>query len=223
MKTKTAERTTELFKQFVGQENLNPEQASQFERYLALLLEWNDKINLTAITQPAQIIKDHFQDSLHLKEQVNLSSVSMICDIGSGAGFPGIPLKIAFPHLKVILLEVTLKKVEFLKAVIKALDLQDIEVCELDWRTFLRKTQYPIDLFVTRASLPIDELLRVFKPSSPYKDKQIVYWASQHWVPAEKEQSFVRREESYKVGFKVRKLIFFASLRPVRATARQDS
>ncbi len=209
MKTKTAERTTELFKQFVGQENLSSEQASQFERYLALLLEWNDKINLTAITQPSQIIKDHFQDSLYLKEQVDLKTISMICDVGSGAGFPGIPLKIAFPHLKVILLEVTLKKVQFLTAVIKALDLQDIEVCELDWRTFLRKTNHTIDLFVTRASLPMEELLRVFKPSSPYNQRTIIYWASQHWVPTEKDKPFVVKEFSYKVGFKVRKLVFF--------------
>src|SRR5438552_813274 len=132
MKTKTPERTAELFNQFIGQENLTQEQASLFERYQALLLDWNEKINLTAITQPAQIVKDHFQDSLYVKHQVDFTKISMICDVGTGAGFPGIPLKIAFPHLKVILLEVTLKKVEFLNHVIKALDLQDIEVCDLD-------------------------------------------------------------------------------------------
>ena len=71
---------------------------------------------------------------------VDLNKVKVIVDVGSGAGFPGIPLKILFPHLGIILIEVNKKKQRFLQTVIRILELKDIEVCGLDWRTFLRKT-----------------------------------------------------------------------------------
>ena len=80
----------------------------------------------------------------------------------------------------------------------------------MDWRTFLRKTDEPIELFVSRASLHTDELMRMFKPSCPYNNRQLVYWASVEWQITKQEEPFFEREIEYMVKTKKRRLIFFA-------------
>lgn len=188
---------------------LSNSQIEQFQKYLDLLLAWNENMNLTAIVRPEQIINDHFMDSLELDALVDLSKLSMFADVGSGAGFPGIPLKIKYPHLKVVLIEVVGKKIAFLRNLVQELALEDVELYTLDWRTFLRKTEYPIDIFLTRASLPLDELYRMFKPSSPYKRQRLVYWASRLWVAQEPDKDYLVKEHEYQVANKKRKLAVF--------------
>jgi len=195
---------------FIASEQLHKDQINQFEKYLSLLLEWNKITNLTAITDIAAIIKYHFQDSLQAAKEVDFAMVRSIVDVGSGAGLPGIPLKIRYPHLFVLLIEVNRKKIAFLHAVIEALKIKSIEVYSLDWRTFLRKTVYNVDMVCARASLKPEELIRMFKPSSPYKKATLLYWASEQWVPGKKEQPLVKKEILYTVGNKKRKLIFFS-------------
>ena len=97
-----------------------------FNLYLQELLEWNKKFNLTAITDPDEIRRKHFEDSLLLLQTVQLTNESVV-DVGAGAGFPGIPLKITCPGIKLTLLEATKKKVDFLKHLIQVLDLTDTE------------------------------------------------------------------------------------------------
>ncbi|MBR2700493.1 MAG: 16S rRNA (guanine(527)-N(7))-methyltransferase RsmG [Erysipelotrichaceae bacterium] len=105
---------------------LTTEQLAQFDLYASLLVEWNEKFNLTAITDREGIFVKHFYDSLLL--QAPFKDTDTLCDVGSGAGFPGIPLKIAYPHLKVSLMEPTGKRCVFLNEVISQLKLTDIEV-----------------------------------------------------------------------------------------------
>ncbi len=198
-----------LWKKFCTEQKLSDQQAEQFATYLQLLQEWNKKINLTTLISFPEICAQHFQDSLVLDQFVDISSLRMIADIGSGGGFPGLPLKIKYPHLFVILIEVVGKKVAFLKAVIEKLGLQGVEVVDLDWRTFLRKTDFPIDLFCARASLSVSELVRMFKPSSPYRNAELVYWAPHAWQPAEDEEQFVKREETYRLKGRGKRLVFF--------------
>lgn len=190
---------------------LSEYQISQFEKYIDLLLAWNENMSLTAIVRPEQIILDHFMDSLELGAIADVSKLTMIADVGSGAGFPGIPLKIKYPHLKVVLIEVVGKKIAFLRNLIQEMGLENVELYTLDWRTFLRKTEYPIDIFLTRASLPMEELFRMFKPSSPYKAQRLVYWASRLWVPQELEKRFLVEEYDYQLGHKKRKLAVFSA------------
>lgn len=111
--------------------SLSGRQLEQFFQFYKLLTEWNEKMNLTAITEESQVVRKHFTDSLSLVKAVdekNLSrkGVSLI-DVGTGAGFPGIPLKIAFPELKVTLLDSLNKRVKFLEVVCQELGLEQIQ------------------------------------------------------------------------------------------------
>lgn len=198
-----------VWQSFVRSEQLTEHQAQQFERYFFLLLEWNEKINLTRITDVSAIIAYHFQDSLAIANHVDFTTVRGVGDVGTGAGFPGIPLSIKFPDLPMTLLEVCLKKAAFLRLVIQELGLVNCQVSTLDWRTFLRQTQEPIDIFLSRASLQPEELVRMFKPVSPYKDGQLVYWASQHWQPEGDAKKYLVKTGEYAVGDQRRLYAFF--------------
>ena len=110
---------------------LTPEQIEQFLTYYELLVEWNQKMNLTAITEYDEVMKKHFIDSLSLVKAVDFLNEGMDCeknviDVGTGAGFPGLALKIAFPKLQVTLLDSLNKRILFLEEVIQKLGLQGV-------------------------------------------------------------------------------------------------
>lgn len=200
-----------LWQQFSKRHNLTTEQLEQFQLYYNMLKSTNEIHNLTAITDLESVIYSHFDDSLALNDLVNCNELKVIADVGTGGGFPGIPLKIVYPHLRVILIEVTYKKIQFLNDVINALNLTSIETNDTDWRTFLRKTEYPIELFCARASLQPSELLRIFKPACIYKNSRLVYWASKTWKPEPGESSYIKNIATYQAGKKQRRLILFQS------------
>lgn len=106
---------------------LNEKQLSQFQTYYEMLIETNKVMNLTAITEYDEVVDKHFVDSLSLIQAVDLNQSLKVIDVGTGAGFPGIPLKIAFPELKIVLLDSLNKRINFLNRVIEALELTDIE------------------------------------------------------------------------------------------------
>jgi len=195
---------------FQKNENLSEEQLEKFKKYEAILSEWNQEINLTAIKDLPGIIRQHFVDSLVLRQFMDLKKVKSIVDVGAGAGFPALPLKIVFPHLNILLIEVKRKKQKFLKALIEELELKDVEICDLDWRTFLRTTEGEIDLFVTRATFDEVELCRMFRSNSVYNKSKLVYWVSQEWESEPKVEKYLKEIKEYKLGKKVRKLSFWS-------------
>ena len=105
---------------------LEEEQINQFYKYMNILIEWNKNINLTAITDPKEVILKHFIDSIYVLKNIEISSNSSVIDIGTGAGFPGIPLKIVRKDLNVTLLDSLNKRIMFLDNVINNLGLKDI-------------------------------------------------------------------------------------------------
>ena len=202
-----------LWSEFIQEYKLNATQVDQFNQYFSLVKKYNELFNLTTIVDPANIISYHFQDSLVVSKFLEFKAISMIADVGTGAGFPGIPLKILFPHLNVKLIEVSNKKIDFLNVVIEQLDLKKCAVINMDWRTMLRKTDEPIDLFISRASLHTDELMRMFRPSCIYNNRTLIYWASKEWQLAKIEEPFFQKEVLYSIKNRTRRLIFFNSAR----------
>src|SRR5438045_8675177 len=103
---------------------LNDEQVQQIQQYTKTLWVWNEKINLTAIRDPLEMLYRHFCESMYAAQAVPLES-GRLADVGSGGGFPGLALKIMRPGLRVYLVESNIKKLNFLEAVIRDMDLQD--------------------------------------------------------------------------------------------------
>ncbi len=202
----------DIWQSFAEQEQLSAHALEQFKTYASLLNDFRERMNLTAITGTENIVRDHFQDSLKLAQFIEMDKVRAICDVGSGGGFPGLPLKIKFPHLSVILIEVNNKKIQFLETVVSVLGLDNVIVSPLDWRTFLRTTTYDIDLFLARASLHTDELVRLLKPGSHYKKANLIYWASKEWQAGKIESPYVKNEYAYEIGSKKRRYIVLSAL-----------
>ena len=107
---------------------LNDTQLEQFDTFYRLVVDWNNKVNLTAITDSSDFAVKHIIDSISIWSDEKFVNVNTFIDVGTGAGFPGIPLKIYRPHLKVTLLDSLAKRINFLKAVVEALNLENIKL-----------------------------------------------------------------------------------------------
>ncbi|MBQ6477197.1 MAG: 16S rRNA (guanine(527)-N(7))-methyltransferase RsmG [Bacilli bacterium] len=136
---------------------INPtqEQLSQLEEYYNLLIEWNNKMNLTRITEKKEVYLKHFYDSLTINKIINLNDYNTLCDIGTGAGFPGIVLKIFYPHLEITLVDAREKKLKFLDEVIKKLNLKNISTKHIRAEEYSEK----FDIVTARAVANIQKLL----------------------------------------------------------------
>lgn len=140
---------------------LNAEQISQLERYGDLLIEWNEKFNLTAITEKEEIYVKHFLDCLIL---TNYQLSGKLADVGTGAGFPAIVLKIACPQLSITMLEPNNKKISFLNEVIRHLDLKDIVAVNQRAEDFAREHYEEFDFVTSRAVASLNILSELCLP-----------------------------------------------------------
>ncbi|GAA3015472.1 16S rRNA (guanine(527)-N(7))-methyltransferase RsmG [Tetragenococcus solitarius] len=145
---------------------LTQKQMEQFEHYYKLLIEWNEKINLTAITDKKEVYLKHFYDSVALALSVELDKKASICDIGSGAGFPSIPLKIIFPELKVTIVDSLNKRINFLRTLVSELELNEVFLFHDRAETFGQAPTYraSYDYVVARAVARLNVLSELCLP-----------------------------------------------------------
>lgn len=144
--------------------NLNEYQKSQFREYYKILSEENQKYNITAITEETDVYIKHFYDSLAGSFAMDFSGVKTYCDIGSGGGFPAIPLKIMFPHLRLTLIEPNGKKVNFLKMLLNRLALPDVEIISERAESFVEVRREHYDVVSARAVAILPMLLELSIP-----------------------------------------------------------
>ena len=155
--------------------HLSPEQIAQFEVYERELLAWNERVNLTAITAPEAVQARHFLDSLSIAQVIALRPGMRVIDIGSGAGFPGLPLQIAFPDLRVTLLESTGKKVTFLHHIIDTLGLTNARTlhARAEDAAHMPEERDAYDLVLARAVARLPSLLEYMLPFAALRGRCI--------------------------------------------------
>ena len=144
--------------------DITEEQLKQLEEYYNLLIEWNSKINLTRIVEKEDVYLKHFYDSATINKIINLNEISNFCDFGTGAGFPGLVIKILFPKLNVTLVDSLNKRINFLNQVIEKLNLKNITTVHSRIEDFARENRNKFDLVTARGVAPLNILLEYAMP-----------------------------------------------------------
>ena len=137
---------------------------AKLNKFYELLISWNEKINLTTITKREDVYLKHFYDSLTLVKGIDLTRDLKVLDVGTGAGFPGIVLKIVFPNLKITLLDSLNKRINYLNEIIKELDLKDIDTKCLRVEDYAHIDREKYDLVVARAVSHLGILIETCTP-----------------------------------------------------------
>lgn len=141
--------------------NLTEKQLEQLEKFYQLLISWNEKINLTSITNKEDVYLKHFYDSLTLCKIIDFNKNMSLCDVGTGAGFPGIILKIVFPHLEVTLIDSLNKRITFLNHVIQELKMSKIEAIHIRMEDYSKNNIEKFDIITSRAVAKIQVLSEI--------------------------------------------------------------
>jgi len=142
---------------------LSPEQIGKIREYIRLLLKWNQSVSLTSVVDPVEILARHFGESMFLTCLIPVENCRL-ADIGSGAGFPGLALKIASPRLRVVLIESNKKKCAFLSEVVRSLDLKNVEILPLRFEEIRTSPDFA-DIVTARAVGGFSEILQWAKAS----------------------------------------------------------
>ncbi|WP_243355166.1 16S rRNA (guanine(527)-N(7))-methyltransferase RsmG [Bacillus litorisediminis] len=122
--------------------SLTQTQINQFKLYYELLIDWNEKINLTAITERNEVYEKHFYDSISAAFYSPIENIQSLCDVGAGAGFPSIPLKICFPHLHVTIVDSLNKRISFLEELVSRLKLENVQLFHARAEEFGRQPEH---------------------------------------------------------------------------------
>lgn len=183
---------------------LEEKQIEQFEKYMELLLEWNQKINLTAITKPEEIILKHFIDSLTIANYI--APNTKLVDVGTGAGFPGIPIKIVRHDVEITLVDSLNKRIYFLQEVIETLKLEKIQALHFRVEEFGKQKPYreSFDYATSRAVANLSTLSEYLLPLVKIKGKTINMKGAT--IEEELEQS---RKAIFLLGGKIEKVDSF--------------
>lgn len=144
--------------------DITEEQLNNLEIYYKLLVEWNEKMNLTGITQKEEVYLKHFYDSLTICKVIDLNKIDSLCDVGTGAGFPGMVLKILFPNLHITLVDSLQKRLTFLETVKNEIGLTKLEIIHSRAEEYGIKNREKFDVVTARAVAPLNILLEYSAP-----------------------------------------------------------
>jgi len=160
-------RIADLLRPFLGPEPLDSRQVEQISTYLNLLLKWNARMNLTAVRDPEQVLTRHFGESIFSARALfqDIAAAATLADVGSGAGFPGMPIALLRPNVRVTLIESHGKKATFLKEVIRTLSLSNVEVASVRAEDYPGLTDVVTFRAVERFASILPAAARIVAPS----------------------------------------------------------
>ena len=144
--------------------DVDDDKLNKLEKYYEMLIEYNKVMNLTGITEKKQVYLKHFYDSLTIMKVIDLNTCDTLCDIGTGAGFPGMVIKIFYPHIKLTLVDSLNKRIKFLNDVIHNLGLKDIETIHSRIEDYAHNNKNKFDIVTARAVAPLNILLEYAIP-----------------------------------------------------------
>lgn len=154
------------------------EKLEKLDKYYDILVKWNEVMNLTRIIKEEEVYLKHFYDSLTIVKCTDLNKADTLCDVGTGAGFPGIVLKIFFPNLKIVLIDSLNKRVNFLNEVIKQLELKDIIAVHSRMEDYSKFNAKQFDIITSRAVAKIPKLVEISINSLKDEGSIILYKAN---------------------------------------------
>ncbi|BCR35315.1 16S rRNA (guanine(527)-N(7))-methyltransferase RsmG [Mariniplasma anaerobium] len=159
---------------------ISDKQLSQFETYYEFLIEYNQITNLTRITDREEVFYKHFYDSLTLVKSIDMTNVRNLCDMGAGAGFPSIPLKILFPNLKITIIDSLGKRITFLKQLLKKLQITDVSIVYDRIENFALSNSEIFDVVTARALGKLPLILELGLPMTKIDGCFVAYKSSQY-------------------------------------------
>jgi 16S rRNA (guanine527-N7)-methyltransferase len=180
----------------------------QIQQYIRILLTWNEKINLTAIRDPLEMLYRHFCESMYASISVPVEN-GRLADVGSGGGFPGLPLKIIRPNLRVFLVESNLKKATFLAEVIRELGLKDAQVLVRRYEE-LHEEMAPLDYVCSRALGEFPSFLE-WAGSDQIAAKQVILWIGARDLPDIQRMDNWQWREPIQVPHSLQRLLLVGS------------
>jgi 16S rRNA (guanine527-N7)-methyltransferase len=187
------------------------EQVLQIQQYIRILLYWNDKVNLTAIRDPLEILYRHFCESMYAAVAVPVEH-GRLADVGSGGGFPGLPLKILRPDLRIFLVESSIKKVTFLAEVTRELGLNDVQVLARRYEE-LGEEVAPLDFVCSRALGEFPAFLEWAK-SEQIAAKRVILWIGARDLPEIQKIRTWDWAEPLQVPNSLRRLLLVGTKKP---------
>jgi 16S rRNA (guanine527-N7)-methyltransferase len=211
--TNPATPSTAVIRRALAEFNLPAydDQVLQIQRYIEILLVWNEKINLTAIRDPLEILYRHFCESMYASVAVPVEN-GRLADVGSGGGFPGLPLKIIRPNLRVFLVESNLKKATFLAEVVRDLGLNDIQVLVRRYEE-LHEEMAPLDYVCSRALGEYPGFLE-WAGSQQTGVKQVILWIGARDLPEIQKTPTWDWQEPITVPHSLRRFLLVGSKKP---------
>src|SRR6267143_3017957 len=195
---------------------VNDEQVLQIQQYIKILLMWNEKVNLTAIRDPLEILYRHFCESMYAVEAIPLKN-GRLADAGSGGGFPGLPLKIIRPDLQVFLVESNIKKVTFLAEVIRELGLKGAQVLARRYGE-LGEEVAPLDYVCSRALGEFPAFLE-WAGAEQIAAKQVILWIGARDLPEIQKIDTWQWHDPIEVPHSLRRLLLVGTKKPLTGSA----